>query len=129
MYVPHDPERSYWECEWKFPNTGSIVSIGLPGGEDGLAAESRGFYLDLQNRFDAVLERCRPKLEHVFRTWLNQDLPEDIFASLKLAGFGLEDARAEPIEWDVSFETTGEKWLGITVPFIGDDAQDAVVDM
>jgi len=28
----------------------------------------------------------------------------------------------------VEFETTGEKWLGITIPFIGDIAQEAIVD-
>jgi hypothetical protein len=30
--------------------------------------------------------------------------------------------------WDVGFETTGEKWLGITIPFVGDRPQDPVVD-
>jgi len=33
-----------------------------------------------------------------------------------------------PITWDVMFETTGEKWLAITVPFVGDSPQDPVVD-
>jgi len=67
-------------------------------------------------------------LEEIFMTWLEQKLPEDIFTVLKLAGFGLEDAMAQPVHWEVSFETTGDKWLGIIIPFIGDAAQEAVVD-
>jgi hypothetical protein len=59
---------------------------------------------------------------------LLQELPQDIFTSVKLAGFGVEDPKADPIEWDVSFETTGQKWLGIRVPFTGDTPQEAVVD-
>jgi hypothetical protein len=31
MFIPNAPQRSYWEREWTFPNTGTVVSIG--GGE------------------------------------------------------------------------------------------------
>ena len=46
----------------------------------------------------------------------------------EVAGFDVEDATQDPLRWDVAFETTGEKWLGISVPFIGDEPQTAVVD-
>lgn len=128
MYIPNAPERSYWECEWKFPKTGTVISIGLPGAETGPAQEARQFYLALPGRFEQILAAARPRLEEVFRTWLQQPLPQDIFTVVKLAGFGLEDAATQPIAWDISFETTGEKWLAISVPFIGDTAQNAVVD-
>lgn len=48
--------------------------------------------------------------------------------ALKLSGFGLEDASQQPVRWDLSFETMGEKWLGITIPFVGDPAGEAIVD-
>jgi len=32
------------------------------------------------------------------------------------------------MHWDVSFETIGDKWIGIIIPFIGDTAQKAIVD-
>jgi hypothetical protein len=128
MFIPNAPERSYWECEWRFPNTGSVVSVGLPGSEDGPTADSRRFYLGLPERFDRIMAAARPKLEQVFMTWLQQELPEDILSVVKLTGFGVEDPRAQPIEWDVAFETTGDKWLGITIPFVGEEPQEAVVD-
>jgi hypothetical protein len=128
MYIPNAPERSYWEGEWLFPRTRSAISIALRGGEDGPLPESRQFYLDLPGRFEQVLSAARPKLAEVFRNWLNQELPEDIFAVVKLAGFDIEDPKAQPLEWDISFETTGEKWLGIVIPFRGGTPQEAVVD-
>jgi hypothetical protein len=128
MFIPNAPERSYWECEWKFPRTGTEISIGLPGGESGPSPEARQFYLSLPERFDQILDAARPQLQEVFRTWLQQDLPQDIFTVVKLAGFDLEDPKAQPVQWDISFETTGDEWLGIIVPFIGDTPQEATVD-
>ena len=43
-------------------------------------------------------------------------------------GREVEDLRAQPVAWDIAFETTGEMWLGITIPFVGDTAKEAVVD-
>lgn len=128
MYIPNNAERSYWEGEWVFPKTGTPVSIGLDGGEDGPLPEARQFYLSLPDRFDQIMYAVRPKLAGVFKQWLQQDLPQDIFAVAKLAGFGLEDPKAKPIHWNISFETTGEKWLGITIPFEGDTPQEPIVD-
>lgn len=128
MFTPNAPQQSYWECEWTFPNTGTVVSIGLPGGERGPLPEARQFYLALPGRFEQILAAARPQLADVFRMWLEQDLPDDIFTVVKLAGFGLDDAKAKPLQWDISFETIGSKWLGIVIPFIGDTAQTAVVD-
>ena len=128
MSMRNSPDLSYWECEWRFPNTDTSISIALPGGEDGPLPESREFYLGLLSRFDDILQRARPKLDKAFSEWLEVELPADLFSELKLAGFGVENPKAETIEWDISFETTGDKWLGIIIPFKGDTAQDAVVD-
>ena len=128
MHIPNAPDHSYWECEWIFPKTGTPISIGLPGGESGPLPEARQFYLGLPGRFEQILLAVRPQLEQVFRKWLQQDLLEDIFIVVKLAGFGLEDAKAQPMQWDISFETTGDKWLGNVIPFAEDAAQNATVD-
>jgi hypothetical protein len=128
MFIPVAPERSYWECEWKFPKTGTEISIGLPGDETGPLPEARRFYLSLPGGFEQILAAARPQLQEVFREWLQEDLPHDIFTAVKLAGFSLEDPKQEPAHWDISFETTGKKWLGIIIPFIGDTAQKATVD-
>jgi len=55
-------------------------------------------------------------------------LPQDIFTGVKLAGFGLEDPKEQPVQWYVGFETKGDDWLGITIPFVGDTAGKAIVD-
>ena len=128
MYVPNAPERSYWECEWKFPRTGDVVSIALPGTESGPLPESRAFYLALPDRFEAILEAARPQLSQVFRSSLNRDLPENLFSELKLAGFSVEDPKATPVVWDIAFETTVGRWLGIAIPFVGETAQEPTVD-
>ena len=128
MFIPNAPDQSYWECEWKFPTTETVISIGLPGDESRPMPEARKFYLGLPGRFEQILAAARPKLEEVLKARLEQDLPQDIFTVVKLAGFGLEDPKAQPVQWDISFETTGDKWLGITIPFVGDTAQEAVVD-
>jgi len=128
MYSSKFPERSYWECEWTFPTTGTTVALAIPGTEDGPQPEARMFYLSLPARFEKILALCRPPLEEVFGKWLGQSLPEDTLGVLELSGFGLEDSRERPVRWNVSFETTGEKWLSITIPFVGDTPGEALVD-
>ena len=122
------PERSYWVGEWTFPKTGSAVTLALQAGESGPKPEVREFYRSLPGRFEQIVVLCRPGLEQVFKEWLDQTLPKDTFEVLKLSGFRLEDSKEQPVRWDVSFETTGENWLGITIPFVSDAAGEAVVD-
>jgi hypothetical protein len=128
MYISNHPQRSYWETEWTFPPTGTPVSIALDGDESGPRPEVRQWHLGLPTRFPRILQVARPELAKVFKSWLDQDLPGDIFSVVKLSGFGVEDPRAQPVQWDISFETTAEKWLGITIPFVGDEPKEAVVD-
>jgi hypothetical protein len=128
MYIARDPSRSYWECEWTFPPTGTRISIGLPGSREGPLPESRAFFLALVPQFSMVLEQVRPALDGVIRDWLNRPLGSDLWQDVKLAGFGVEDPRQRPTRWDISFETTGPKWLGITVPITGSEVQEAIVD-
>ncbi len=129
MFISNHPERSYWECEeWKFPPTGTHISIFLQGDESGPFPEYRQWNLGLVNRYSLIIERVKPKLTEVYKHWFNRDLPSDIFKEMKLSGFDVEDPRTIPVKWDISFETTGDKWLGIIIPFIGDEPKDAVVD-
>lgn len=128
MYISNHPERSYWEGEWMFPPTGTRVSIGLDGDESGPRPEARKWHLELPSRFQRILKFARPELAKVFKTWLKHELPDDIFTVVKLSGFGVENPQTYPVEWDIMFETTGDKWLGITIPFVGDEPREAVVD-
>ena len=122
------PERSYWEGTWKVPGPECLVGIYLPGGEDGPGEHARSFYLKLPDRMEQILERCRPPLAKIFREALDRDLPEDMFSQLKLTGFDVDEPNSHPLLWSVSFETTGEKWLGIRIPFVNDAAGDAELD-
>lgn len=128
MRVGRDPAKSYWEAEWLFPPTGTRVSIGLPGTKEGPLLESRAFFLALIPEFERIMTRARPVLDQVFSEWLGRSLSVDLWSDVTLAGFGVEDPRTTPLEWDVSFETTGPKWLGISIPFVGQQPQEAVVD-
>ena len=128
MYIPRAPERSYWEGEWLFPPTGTRVSISLPGTIDGPVAEAREFYLALPGSFDRLMQSVRAPLDRVFRDWQQRPLSPDLWQDVKLSGFGIDDQGTRPVAWEVSFETIGERWLGITIPFLGDEAQDAIVD-
>jgi hypothetical protein len=128
IYISNDPGKSYWECEWNFPKTGTIISIGLPGNENGPLAESREFFLNIPEQFEGIIQKIKPNLNNVFQTWLGQSIPTDLWSAVKLAGFGLEDPKANPIQWDIAFETLGDKWLGITIPFVGDEPQETIVD-
>jgi hypothetical protein len=100
----------------------------LDGPESGPLPEAREFYLSLPARFEQIIAAARPKLAEVFKTCLQQELPQDIFTVVKLAGFGVEDLKAKPLRWDIGFETTGERWLAIHIPFEGDIALEPVVD-
>lgn len=128
QYVPNDPERSYWEAQWTFPPVGYPISISLPGGPEGPNEGGRAFFLALVARFDGLLPRLRPGLEAVFRAWLERPLAADPWRDLVLSGFDVERPTAVPVEWEVSFETTGSKWLGITIPMRGDTPGEPVVD-
>ena len=55
MYIPNDSQKSYWECEWKFPPTDTVISISLPGDESGPYDESRAFYKDLISKYEKIL--------------------------------------------------------------------------
>ena len=128
MHIEKHPERSYWEGNWKMPESDHSVGISLSGGEEGPSEDSRRFYLNLSDRIEQIIELCRPSLDKVFREWLNRDMPDDILSELKLTGFDVDDPNEHPLRWSVWFETNGEKWLGITIPFVGDAAGDAEVD-
>jgi hypothetical protein len=67
-------------------------------------------------------------LEQVTKEWLKESLPQDVVATLRLSGFGVEDPSFNPVHWDVSFETLGKKWLGITILFVGRVAMEVQVD-
>ena len=128
MHIEKHPERSYWEGEWKMPESNHSIGISLRGEEQGPSEDSRSFYLSLPDRIEQIIERCRPPLAKVFREWLNKDTPADIFSELKLTGFDIDDPNERPLRWSVQFETTGAKWLGITIPFVEDSAGDAEID-
>ncbi|OLE87724.1 MAG: hypothetical protein AUG08_11075 [Acidobacteria bacterium 13_1_20CM_2_55_15] len=128
MHIPHAPANSYWEGEWLFPATRTKVAIALPGGLDGPDIKARAFYLELSTQFDHVVKQVWPALDRVFREWIGRPLDTDLWKDVRLSGFGVEPLNIVPITWDVMFETTGEKWLAITVPFVGDSPQDPVVD-
>ena len=49
-----------------------------------------------------------------------------LWRDVTLAGFGVEGPVAVPTRWDIAFETVGQKWLGITIPFIADEPQEPV---
>lgn len=126
--IPEHPERSYWECEWSFPVTGTDIAIAIPGTEKGLDPIAREFFLALPERFQFFITQCLSPLQEVWLMWFERDLPSDLFSVLSLAGIGITSLGGSAVEWEVSFETTGEKWLGITVPFIGDQPQPATVE-
>ena len=128
MYIPRDPSRSYWEGEWLFPPTATKVAITLPGTLAGPRESGREFYLALPMRFERVLDSARPALDRVLREWLGRPLSPDIWKDVKLGGFGLENPDVVPTAWDIGFETVGEKWLGITIPFVGDEPQEPLID-
>ena len=111
-----------------FPPTTTKVAISLPGTLAGPRESGREFYLALPVRFERVLDSARPVLDRVLREWLGRPLSSDIWKDVKLGGFGLENPDVVPTNWDIGFETVGEKWLGITIPFVGDEPQDPVVD-
>src|SRR5215469_10172074 len=82
MHIEKHPERSYWEGNWKMPKSDHSVGISLRGGEEGPSENSRRFYLNLPDRIEQIIERCRPPLGKVFREWFSRDLPDDIFSEL-----------------------------------------------
>jgi hypothetical protein len=122
IYVSKWPERSYWECKWQFPSTGTIVGITLDGDESGPRAESRHFYLSLPGRFPQILALCRPVLEQVYKDKKHEPAPSDVFSLFKVSGFGVKDRREDPIQWDVSFEAKGDDYLGVLIRFMGESA-------
>ena len=124
---PNKP-HSYWEAEWLFPPVGYRISIALDGDGRGPADDVRAFYLSRVGEFEAIVREARPQLEKVAIEWLGRPLAENLWDDVKLAGFGIEDLEDSPPKWDVAFETTGKRWLGITVPMVGSRAQEAQVD-
>jgi hypothetical protein len=128
IFVSNAPERSYWEGQWTLPSTGTLVEVSLPGGETGPLLSAKEFIFGLPDRFEQIFAAARPKLEQVFQRSLRQELPVNMSTAVKLCGIGVENPEGRPIHWDIYFETTGPRLLGITIPFVDDVAQDAVVE-
>lgn len=127
--MPNTAHLAYWSCEWLFPPTGNVITIALPGDYSGPFEESRQFYIDLAARFHRVLLIVKPKLSAAVRAWFDIDLPKDPFSMLNLAGFDLDNPRAFPLRWEISFSTKPHlKWRYITIPFEADIPQEAIVD-
>jgi hypothetical protein len=104
------------------------VDIALPGTENGPFVESRAFYFDLASRFDQLLTRARPEFARIFEQLMGRPLSNDLWQDVTLAGFDVRDPRDSPRLWHFSVETKGDKWWGITVPFVDDTPQEAVAD-
>jgi hypothetical protein len=128
MYISNNPSRSYWECMWNFPPTKTEIAIALDGDETGPKQESRKWHLDLVSRYKDILELSQPIIMSTLGEWKIDYKSEDLFNSVKLTGFGVDDPNAHPIKWEVSFETTGNRWLSITIPFVNNVAQEVIVD-
>jgi hypothetical protein len=104
------------------------VAISLPGTSTALFDSGRAFYLALPAGFDRLIERVRPVLNRVFLDWLGRPLQSDLWQDVTLGGFGVEDPDVVPVNWDIGFETTGKKWLGITIPMVGDTPHEPTID-
>ena len=128
IYIQNAPERSYWEAKWRFPPTDTSIDIDLLGPESGPLPEARSFYHALPSRFTSLLDAARPELDRVFRDWYDRPIADELWSDVKLAGFGLEDPRRQPVSWQMYFEALGNRWLGIVIPFEDDRPGTAVVD-
>jgi len=129
MYISIAPERSYWECEgWVFPATQTRVGVSLPGNLEGPTADARRFYRELAGEFEHHLLRARPEMDKAFETWIGRRLSPNLWDDLVLSGFNVEDPGATPPIWEVMFETRGDKWLAITIPFVGNVPGIPVID-
>jgi hypothetical protein len=68
-------------------------------------------------------------LEQVYKDEKHEPPPPDIFSLFKLSGFGVKDPGENPIQWDVSFETNGDDYLGVLIRFMGESAMPPEVDI
>jgi hypothetical protein len=128
IFVSNKPDRSYWEGKWTFPPTRSEVLVFFPGLETGPRPESRAYYLGLPRRFDTIMAAVTPTLSAVFQRWYNRPIATEVWSDVTLTAFDIDDAGISPTKCDISFETKGDKWLGITIPLIGDAPGIPVVD-
>ncbi|MGV3772248.1 MAG: hypothetical protein ACO1QB_05055 [Verrucomicrobiales bacterium] len=109
-------QDDYWECEWKFPPTGEVIFVPLAGDENGPFPHVREIYLTLPDRIGKYMEMARQPLEAAFQR-LQRKIPEDVYSELKFVGWEALDLQLEPERWKISFETTKDRWYGISIPF------------
>jgi hypothetical protein len=127
-HISRNPSKSYWECEWVFTPTNTRIPIALPGGDEGPSAASRKFYLQLRDDFPRILSLARPRINQAILDWLNRPLNTNLWEDVRLHSFGVADPAGNPCEWHICFETTGSKWISITIPFRGDVPQNPVIE-
>lgn len=127
--MPRAPHKAYWECQWRFPVTSSVINIAMPGDENGPFPETRNFYTDLADRFHKHLLTAKPHLQKAFNAQYGIELPKDIFSVMTLSGFDLENPHTSPRRWEMSFTTRPHlKSRFFTIPFEGDTALPAIID-
>ena len=124
-------DRSRWHGNWMFPPAGENVAIFLPGDRRGLSPGVRDFFETLPDRFDSILSTLRPRLDEIFRRWLQRPLGESLWDDLELTRLEGINPSAQPPEWNMVFELRDEhaESLWITVLLVGDSLQVAIVDV
>jgi hypothetical protein len=110
------------------PPTKTDIAIALEGDENGPKEESRKWHLDLVPRYKSILELSQPSIVSVLQKWKIDYTSDAVYNSVNLTGFSVGDLNEHPQKWSISFETTGKRWICITIPFIDNVAQDVIVD-
>ena len=125
-----EPERSFWEGLWSHPTVEEPLYVALPGPFAGPFPEARQFALQLASsaRLAAVLQTARSRIEPVFLEWTGRELSADMDDDLNFVGIALEGLGTSPMRWELSFEVLGDEMVFISVPMLGDVAQEAYVE-
>lgn len=125
IYISNFPERSYWEGEWLFPTTQTVITILLKGGESGPLPEFLEWYRGLPARYSKVIKTVEQKLADAYEELYSKKPPRDFVNQFTFAGASVLDPRAQDVEWDLSFDITVGDVYSVTVPFVGDKAGNA----
>ncbi|MFD0740138.1 hypothetical protein ACFQZQ_12715 [Lysobacter koreensis] len=117
------------DSEWEVPEHFAKVGCSsIPGTAAGPYELSRIFLLEKARDYPAIWARLHDQLASIRDKWAAQDSSVPLNQSFFISSLGLDPNPADPPLWNVSFESTGKRWLFVTFNMQGNEIVGHTVD-
>ena len=126
--IPHDPSKSYFECERYFKPSGEKIGLSVTGSLNGPTQRQKEFFTQVETNYSLLVAKLIPIIEAEFGAWMPFPLIKNFVAEFKPIGLDIPACDELPIEWEIVFDTVHDINHTVTVGLLGDEPQYVRID-